>query len=59
MYKKEVLYDVIEVLNDEMLRTSERRRKHPNDVHIEGQVVGLITAIMQVEEMLEVLEEEQ
>ena len=53
MNKKEVLHDVIEVLNEELLRTAERYRKHPNDVHLEGQVAGLITAIMKVEEMLE------
>ena len=53
MDKKEVLHDVIEVLNEELLRTSERYRNHPKDVHLEGQVAGLITAIMKVEEMLE------
>ena len=53
MDKKEVVYDVIEVLNDELLRTSERYQNHPNDVHLEGQVAALITAIMKVEELTE------
>ena len=53
MNKKEVLHDVIEVLNEELLRTSERYRNHPTDVHLEGQVAGLITAVMKIEEMLE------
>ena len=53
MNKKEVLHDVIEVLNEELLRTSERYRNHPKDVHLEGQVAGLITAVMKIEEMLE------
>ena len=53
MNKEEVLNDVIEVLNEELLRTSERYQKHPNDVHLEGQVAGLITAIMKVEELTE------
>lgn len=52
MNKKELLYEVIDVLNDEMLRTNEMY-KSSRHVFLEGQVAGLITAMRKVGEMLE------